>query len=94
MADRAGGRKKFPLRLSGPLGAIGYKDRPIFDDKMATSEDYKFNGITNGLAWKTRVERHFIARAPVLRDILEFVELEDMAEISADRFRFAVGGFF
>ena len=59
---------------------------------MATNEEYKFNGVKNGLAWKTRVERHFIARAPVLRDILEFAELEDMVEIFADRFKHAVSG--
>ena len=44
----AGGRKKLPLRLNGPLGAIGYKDRPIFDEKMATHEEYKFNGVKGG----------------------------------------------
>ena len=63
----AGGRKKLPLRLGGPLGAIGYKDRPIFDEKMTTNEDYKFNAIKGGVAWKTKLERHFIARARVLR---------------------------
>ena len=89
----AGGRKKLPLRLNGPLGAIGYKDRLIFDETMATHEEYKFNGVKGGVAWKTKLERHFIARAPVLRDILEFAELEDMVEVTADRFRLAVGGF-
>ena len=92
-ADRAGGRKNLPLRLSGPIGAIGYKDRPIFDEKMATSEDYKFNGIKGGVAWKTRLERYFIARALVLHDILEFAELEDMTEVTLDRFKHAVSGF-
>ena len=53
---------------------------------MATSEDYKFNGIKGGVTWKTRLERYFIARAPVLRDILEFAELEDMTEVTLDRF--------
>ena len=77
----AGGRKKLHLRLNGPLGAIGYKDRPIFDEKMATHAEYKFNGIKDGVAWKTRLERHFIARAPVLRNILEFADLEDMVEV-------------
>ena len=82
-----------PLRLVGPLGSIGYKDRPIFDEKMSIHEDYKFNGVKGGIAWKINTERHFIARAPVLRHIVEFAELEDMVEISADRFKLAVKGF-
>ena len=39
------------------------------------------------------LERHFIARAPVLRDILEFVVLEDLIWFTVDRFKLAVGGF-
>ena len=60
---------------------------------MSTTEDYKFNGIKRGVAWKTKLERHFIARAPVLRDILEFAELEDMTEVTVNRFKLDVGGF-
>ena len=92
-ARGSGGRRALPLRLTGPLGSIGYKDRPIFDEKMSTLEEYKFNGVKNGIAWKTKTERHFIARAPVLRDILEFAELEDMTEVTTERFRLAVGAF-
>ena len=35
--------------------------------------------------------RYFIARAPILRDILEFAELEDMEEITIERFQLAAG---
>ena len=58
---------------------------------MAQSSDYKFNGSKDGVAWKIKLERYFITRAPVLQNILELAELEDMNVISVDRFRQAVG---
>ena len=84
-------RKSLPLQLRGPLGAIAFKDRSVFDEKFTMQEDYRFNGIKNGEQWKTRVERYFISRAPILREILEFAELEDMEEITTERFTQAAG---
>ncbi len=50
-------KEKLPLVLKDPLGAIGYEKRgALFDEKLATSEDYKFNGVRGGLAWKGKVE--------------------------------------
>ena len=54
-------------------------------------DEYRFNGVKNGEQWKTNIERYFIARAPILRDILEFAELEDMEEITIERFKQAAG---
>ena len=47
-----------------------------------TSEEYKFNGARGGAAWKSKVERYFIAKAPILKEILEWVESEDMEVIT------------
>ena len=90
-ASPASRKLDLPLNLTAPLGAIGFKDRAIFDDKVANSAEYKFNGTKDGVAWKIKMERYFITRAPVLQKILEFAELEDMNVISVDRFRQAVG---
>ena len=84
-------RKSLPLNLYGGLGSVGYKDRSIFDEKFTMQEEYRFNGVKNGEQWKIKLERYFIARAPILKEILEFAEREDMQEITVQRFRQAAG---
>ena len=37
-----------PLDPFAPLGAIGHDNRPIFDDKRALNQEYKFDGIKEG----------------------------------------------
>ena len=85
------GRIALPLALYGPLGAIGFKERSLFDDKMTTQEEYRFNGVKGGIAWKGKVERHFISRAPILRQILEWAEKEELETITPEKFQEAVG---
>ncbi len=87
---RAAPGQALPLDLKGPLGAISFKDRAIFDEKLAIQEDYRFNGTKGGLAWKGKVERHFISRAPVLKEILEWAEACELQEIDPGTFRKAV----
>ncbi len=79
-----------PLDLKGPLGAISYKDRSVFDEKLAMQEDYRFSGTKGGLAWKGKVERHMIGRAPILKEILEWAESCELKEIDIDTFELAV----
>ncbi len=80
-----------PLDLEGPLGAIAFKDKhPIFDEKLAVLDAYGFNGTKGGLAWKGKVERHFISRAPVLKEILEWAEARELHEIDGATFKKAV----
>ena len=45
------------LRLSGPLGAISFQDRHIFEDKMISRIRLPFDGVKHGIAWKVKVER-------------------------------------
>ena len=60
----AHGQRSLPLKLMEPLGSAGYKDEPMFDLKLAEKEDYKYLGSKNCLAWKRKVENHFISVAP------------------------------
>ena len=74
-----------PLRMPGPLGAIQYKDRPMFDDKVMMHQDYAYNGSKGGSTWKSKVERYFITKAPVLRELLEWAEAQDAETISEEQ---------
>jgi len=85
-------KKSLPLELKDPIGAIGYKERAVFDEKLASQDEYRFNGVKGGLAWKGKVERHFIARAPVLRKILKWAEDEELDIIAPEKLIEAVGG--
>ncbi len=67
-----------------------FKDRAILDEKLALQDDYRFNGTKGGLAWKGKVERHFISRAPVLKEILEWAEACELQEIDQVTFAKAV----
>ena len=64
------------MTLSGSLGSIGYKDRPMFEDKLATSE-FQYDGVKGGTAWKTKVERYMVYKAPVLKEFLEWAEAQE-----------------
>ena len=43
---------------------------------MLTPE-HQWDGVKGGAAWKSRVERYFITKAPVLRELLELAEAQD-----------------
>ena len=57
---------------------------------MTTSEEYRFNGVKGGFAWKGKTERHFISRCPILKGILEWAEQEELETIILQRFIEAV----
>ena len=63
-----------PLELLEPLGTIGARDKQLFDDKIAVSPGYQFNGQRNGLSWIRKVENHLISRAPILLALLSWTE--------------------
>ena len=63
--------REWPLKMPGLLGAITFKDRSLFDDKVMLSAEYHWDGTKGGANWKSRVERYFITKAPVLRELLE-----------------------
>ena len=80
-----------PLVLLDPLGSIAHTNRPIFDIKMASQEEYRYNGVKDGIKWKERIEGYFISCAPVLMKILEWVERQDNSTITVDWIQTAVG---
>ena len=82
-----------PLKLHGPLGAIGFKDRSMFDDKLTMQEEFRFHGTKNGPQWKGRIRRYFISKAPVLKLLLEWAERQDRENIDLDFLKRAVGTF-
>ena len=90
-AGAPGGRTTLPLRLEEPFGSGLQQGKSLFDEKLATSEEYRFNGVKGGFAWKGKTERHFISRCPILRGILEWAEQEEPETISPERFMGAVG---
>ena len=68
--------------MTGPLGAIVFKVRLMFDDKLMLNNEYRCNGVKGGTAWKSRLERYIVARAPALRELLEWAESLDNTPIS------------
>ena len=70
--SRGNGQRIFPLLLVGPLLAITYKDRNLFDDKTMLHSEFRYDGNKGGASWKSRVERYFISKAPALRELLEW----------------------
>ena len=60
---------ELPLKLTATLGSIGYRDRPIFDQKMALQDDFKFNGVKDGHKWKNKGHGYFMTCAPVLMGV-------------------------
>ena len=92
MPRDAAGKLVLPLPLREHLGSAGYKDKSMFEEKHTEREEYRYSGKTGtGVAWKAKVERHFISRAPVLRDILKWAEEQGLEKITEDQFARAVG---
>ena len=54
----------------------------MFDYKLTTEAEFKFDGINHGSAWKTKVERYMVYKAPILRELLEWAEAQDGEAIS------------
>ena len=73
-AATPGGRETLPLPLEEPLGALLHKFRSPFDDKLTTNQEYQFDGLKGGFSWKGKVERQFISRVPIFKQILEWAE--------------------
>jgi hypothetical protein len=46
----------------------------LFDDKVAMSEDYRFDGVKGGDSWRKKVRGYFISKLPEMRPILLYSE--------------------
>ena len=69
-----------PLKL-GPLGLLREIKGSLFDDKLPTQEEYKFNGSRGGENWRGKVGRYFISKVPAVKAIFEWAESVDMNEL-------------
>ena len=65
---------KSTLTDADPISKPTFKDKTLFDDKVLLTPEYQWDGVKGGAAWKSRVERYFITKAPVLRELLECAE--------------------
>ena len=41
---------QFPLGMLGSLGAIGFRDQGMLDDKLMLHDDFRYNGVKGGAA--------------------------------------------
>ena len=61
-------------------------DKSIYDDKLMTQAEYRFDGTKDGARWKSKVERYFITKVPVALEILKWAEAHNLEKISEPKF--------
>ena len=68
------------MNLTLPLGHLGNdrRDKSIYDDKMMTQPEYRFDGVKEGAKWKSKIERYFITKVPVAMEILKCAEAHNL----------------
>ena len=83
-----------PLRVR-PLGLLAGDrlDKQIYDDKMASQNEMRWDGGKSGPAWKSRVQSYFWSKVPALLDILKWAEKHDKTTVTEEAFNGVVGHF-
>ena len=61
--------------INGPLG--GLLTNRLYDDKIMSQDEYKFDGVKGGDQWKGRCRRYFMAKVPALRVLMAWCESAD-----------------
>ena len=56
----------------------------LFDDKVALSNDYTFDGGAGGDKWRIKVEGYWIAKMPALLEVIEWVSKQDGNPLSKE----------
>ena len=77
-----------PLNM---LSGDKFAERSLFDEKVAASSAYQYDGTKGGVAWKMKVRGYFISKAPARMNILEWAGCMEQGVITVDMFRRAVG---
>ena len=64
-----------------PNGRVIYADSKVYDEKVAQSDMYKYDGkARSGDVWKVRTKNYMTSKLPSIRPILAFSEqMGDMA---------------
>ena len=57
---------------------------------MTLQEEYRFNGVKDGVKWKNKIHGYFVSCAPVLMEILRWAEQQDQTPITNEKFAYAV----
>ena len=53
----------------------------LFNEKLTQSDEFKFDGVTDGAAWKLRVSQQLIGRVLAVFEILKWSEMHDHMKI-------------
>ncbi len=54
-----------------------YTLNKLFDDKIALSQEYTYNGTTGGQQWRRKVRGYFLAKCPDLQPLLDWAESKE-----------------
>ena len=49
-------------------------DKQLFDDKMTSQSEMRWDGGKNGPAWKSRIQSYMWSKIPALLEILKWAE--------------------
>jgi hypothetical protein len=84
-----------PMKPTLPLGLLGSgrRDKSIYDDKMMTQPEYRFDGTKGGANWKLEIGRYFVTKAPVALEILKWSESHNLELITEAKFLEATAGY-
>ena len=65
-------------------------DKQLFDDKMTSQNEMRWDGGKNGPAWKSRIQSYMWSKIPALLEILKWAEKHDKAVVTEDAFNHVV----
>ncbi len=60
----------------------GFNLEKVFDDKVALSNDYSFDGDQGGERWRVKIRGYWISKFPALVQVLEWAEKRDNRRIT------------
>ncbi len=53
----------------------------LFDDKVALSKEYSFDGTTGGDRWRVKLRGYWISRCPALMPMLDWAEKREASPV-------------
>ncbi len=81
---------KLPLENLGPIGCLN-SDKQLYDDKLTTQNEYRFDGVKGGIAWKSKIGRYLMSKVPAMKKLLKWSEKMDMRVVTEALAERAVG---